>query len=205
MFRDESQSRPSLAGMKFGRKIAALPAERIVEIEDFVDFIRLREQERTLTRAAGGASAPAFAGAIPKTTSTMPFEFGDVVLVPFPLTSQRASKKRPAVVVSNDADSSARSDLSVMTVTSQLRPNHGFGDAWISGEAEVLTAGPQTVRRERKASRAVISELIAGMVPHPAFECQNWRPSKITRTEAIRPNSRFPYRWRADHLRRLAR
>jgi hypothetical protein len=31
----------------------------------------------------------------------MPFDFGDVVLVPFPFTSQRASKKRPAVVVSN--------------------------------------------------------------------------------------------------------
>jgi hypothetical protein len=42
-------------------KIEALPAERIAEIEDFVDFIRLREQERALTRAAAGASAPAFA------------------------------------------------------------------------------------------------------------------------------------------------
>ena len=31
-------------------KIEALPAERIAEIEDFVDFIRLREQERALTR-----------------------------------------------------------------------------------------------------------------------------------------------------------
>jgi hypothetical protein len=38
-----------------------LPAERIAEIEDFVDFIRLREQERALTRAAAAASAPAFA------------------------------------------------------------------------------------------------------------------------------------------------
>ena len=28
----------------------------------------------------------------------MPFEFGDVVLVPFPFTSQVASKKRPAVI-----------------------------------------------------------------------------------------------------------
>jgi len=42
-------------------KIEALPAERIAEIEDFVDFIRLREQEQALTRAAVAASAPAFA------------------------------------------------------------------------------------------------------------------------------------------------
>jgi hypothetical protein len=42
-------------------KIEALPAERIAEIEDFVDFIRLREQDQALTRAAAAASAPAFA------------------------------------------------------------------------------------------------------------------------------------------------
>jgi len=42
-------------------KIKGLPAERIAEIEDFVDFIRLREQERALTRAAASASEPAFA------------------------------------------------------------------------------------------------------------------------------------------------
>jgi len=42
-------------------KIAALPADRIAEVEDFVDFIRLREQERALTRAAAAASAPTFA------------------------------------------------------------------------------------------------------------------------------------------------
>ena len=42
-------------------KIKGLPAERIAEIEDFVDFIRLREQDRALTRAAASASQPAFA------------------------------------------------------------------------------------------------------------------------------------------------
>jgi hypothetical protein len=42
-------------------KISALPAERIAEIEDFVDFIRQRETERSLTRAAAAASAPSFA------------------------------------------------------------------------------------------------------------------------------------------------
>ncbi len=43
------------------RKIEALPDERIAEIEDFVDFIRLREQDRALTGAATAASAPSFA------------------------------------------------------------------------------------------------------------------------------------------------
>ena len=42
-------------------KIQALPVERIAEIEDFVEFIAAREQERSLSRAAGAVSAPAFA------------------------------------------------------------------------------------------------------------------------------------------------
>ncbi len=42
-------------------KIQALPADRIAEIEDFVDFIRMREQDRALTRATAGMSEPAFA------------------------------------------------------------------------------------------------------------------------------------------------
>jgi mRNA interferase MazF len=62
----------------------------------------------------------------------MPFEFGDVVLVPFPFTNQRASKKRPAVVVSNHAYSTARPDLIVMAITSQLRPDPRVGETWIS-------------------------------------------------------------------------
>jgi hypothetical protein len=42
-------------------KIRTLPPDRLVEVEDFVDFIRLREQERALIRDAAAASAPAFA------------------------------------------------------------------------------------------------------------------------------------------------
>jgi ABC-type glycerol-3-phosphate transport system substrate-binding protein len=42
-------------------KIQALPADRIAEVEDFVEFIASREQERALTRAAVAASAPSFA------------------------------------------------------------------------------------------------------------------------------------------------
>ena len=42
-------------------KIKTLPADRIAEVEDFVEFIRMREQDRSFTRAAAATSAPAFA------------------------------------------------------------------------------------------------------------------------------------------------
>ncbi len=42
-------------------KIQALPPERIAEVEDFVEFLRLRERDRALLRAGTAASVPAFA------------------------------------------------------------------------------------------------------------------------------------------------
>jgi hypothetical protein len=42
------------------QKIDALPPDRIAEVEDFLDFLCLREQERALVRAAAAASIPAF-------------------------------------------------------------------------------------------------------------------------------------------------
>ena len=42
-------------------KIQALPPERVAEVEDFVAFLALREQEQTLLRAAVAASTPSFA------------------------------------------------------------------------------------------------------------------------------------------------
>jgi hypothetical protein len=44
-------------------KIKALPPDHINEVEDFVDFIAERAQNRALVRAAASASAPAFAKA----------------------------------------------------------------------------------------------------------------------------------------------
>ncbi|MBF0269293.1 MAG: toxin-antitoxin system, antitoxin component, Xre family protein [Alphaproteobacteria bacterium] len=41
-------------------KIEALPADRLAEVEDFVDFIRSRDQDRQLSRAAVKASAKSF-------------------------------------------------------------------------------------------------------------------------------------------------
>lgn len=62
----------------------------------------------------------------------MRFDFGDIVLVPFPFTDQTTSKQRPAVVLSNDAYHRTRSDVIVMAVTSQLRPGNAFGDVSVS-------------------------------------------------------------------------
>jgi mRNA interferase MazF len=60
-----------------------------------------------------------------------PPEFGHVVLVPFPFTSQAASKQRPAVVVSSRAYGLERPDLMLMAITSQLRPTPTLGEVWL--------------------------------------------------------------------------
>jgi mRNA interferase MazF len=61
----------------------------------------------------------------------MPFEFGDVVLVPFPFTSQTASKKRPAIVVSGRAYNAVKPDVVVMAITSQLRAGAVLGEVFV--------------------------------------------------------------------------
>jgi mRNA interferase MazF len=61
------------------------------------------------------------------------FEFGDVVLVPFPFTNQRTNKKRPAVVSSSPVYNTERPDLIVMAVTSQTATApSGFGEAGVT-------------------------------------------------------------------------
>lgn len=41
-------------------KIQTLSAEQITEVEDFVEFLRFRRQDRELTRSAAAMSTPAF-------------------------------------------------------------------------------------------------------------------------------------------------
>ena len=60
------------------------------------------------------------------------FEFGEVVLVPFPFSDQSTHKKRPAVVVSSEAYDRERPDLIVLAITSQIRPTLGIGEALLT-------------------------------------------------------------------------
>lgn len=62
----------------------------------------------------------------------MSFDFGDILLLPFPFTDQTASKKRPSVVVSSSAYNTARRDIVVMAITSQLRPDPAAGETWVA-------------------------------------------------------------------------
>jgi mRNA interferase MazF len=59
---------------------------------------------------------------------TIAYNFGDIVLVPFPFTEQTGAKKRPAVVVSSAVYNGARRDVVLMAVTSQVRATTGVGE-----------------------------------------------------------------------------
>lgn len=59
------------------------------------------------------------------------FDFGDVVLVPFPFTDQSGTKKRPAVIVSSAGYNTSRRDLVIMAITSQVRAPMGYGEAMV--------------------------------------------------------------------------
>jgi mRNA interferase MazF len=76
----------------------------------------------------------------------MSFEFGVVVLVPFPFTDQTTSKKRPAVIVSSSDYQRNRPDLIVMAVTSQLRPPPSYGEVVIHEWAKAGLVKPSVIK-----------------------------------------------------------
>jgi hypothetical protein len=56
-----SQPKPTSDEDQLLAKIRSLPPERVAEVEDFVDFLRLRDDETRLTQAAARLSEDAFA------------------------------------------------------------------------------------------------------------------------------------------------
>jgi mRNA interferase MazF len=76
----------------------------------------------------------------------MPFEFGDVVLAPFPFTNQAAFKQRPAVVVSSRAYNIVRPDVVIMPITSQIRSGSGVGEIHISDWQRANLLKPSAIK-----------------------------------------------------------
>ena len=74
------------------------------------------------------------------------YNFGDVVLVPFPFTDQSGAKKRPAVVVSSTAYNIVRRDLILMAVTSQTQTAKAVGEMTIMAWQKAGLVKPSVVK-----------------------------------------------------------
>lgn len=57
------------------------------------------------------------------------YDFGDVVLLPFPFTDQTTAKKRPAVVISSTDYQRNHPNIILMAITSQIKSCAYFGEA----------------------------------------------------------------------------
>jgi mRNA interferase MazF len=77
-------------------------------------------------------------GTTTKMPSTTNFDFGDIVLVPFPFSDLSAAKRRPAAVVSSAHYQHHRPDLLLLAITSQTQTGAAFCRA---GVGELREAG----------------------------------------------------------------
>lgn len=76
----------------------------------------------------------------------MAYQFGDVVLVPFPFTDQSTSKQRPGVVVSSAAYNSIRRDVILMAITSQVRGSGAFGEVIVQDWQAAKLLKPSAIK-----------------------------------------------------------
>jgi mRNA interferase MazF len=76
----------------------------------------------------------------------MAYQFGDVLLIPFPFTDQSASKQRPGVIVSSVAYHRARRDLVLMPITSQVRASSAFGEVMVQDWQAAKLLKPSAIK-----------------------------------------------------------
>ena len=76
----------------------------------------------------------------------MLFNFGDVVLVPFPFTNQTTSKQRPAVIVSKNDYAISRPDVVLMAITSQIQSPLGFAETFLTDWQHANLLKPSVVK-----------------------------------------------------------
>ncbi|MEW6587245.1 MAG: type II toxin-antitoxin system PemK/MazF family toxin [Nitrospirota bacterium] len=74
------------------------------------------------------------------------YDFGDVLLVPFPFTDHTTTKKRPAVVVSSTTYSKERPDVVLIAITSAKVSHAYFGDTPVQSWKEAGLLKPSTMK-----------------------------------------------------------
>nr|VFK51729.1 MAG: hypothetical protein BECKTC1821D_GA0114238_11386 [Candidatus Kentron sp. TC] len=82
-------------------KLDHFSPERLAEVENFIDFLQQRDQDRLLRQDYAYAQEASFAKVWDNDEDAIYdklYNFGDVVLVSFPFTNLQTAKKRPAVV-----------------------------------------------------------------------------------------------------------
>ena len=78
-------------------------------------------------------------GIIKKTVFMIPFDQGDIILIPFPFTDFSTFKQRPAVVFSSASFNNSHDDIIAMAITSQI-PKIISNDEFLLNKEEVRLA-----------------------------------------------------------------
>ncbi|MEN9757907.1 MAG: hypothetical protein RL755_2094 [Pseudomonadota bacterium] len=74
------------------------------------------------------------------------YKFGDVVIVPFPFSSGKGIKKRPAVVISHEQYQKSRCDIILLAVSSRIRDPLDYGDVVIKDWQEAGLLKPSILK-----------------------------------------------------------
>jgi mRNA interferase MazF len=74
------------------------------------------------------------------------YNFGDVLLVPFPFTDQTTTKKRPTIVISSDSYNQSKLDILLIAVTSQVNIPLQFGETLITEWSRAMLLKPSVIK-----------------------------------------------------------
>lgn len=74
------------------------------------------------------------------------YNFGDVLLVPFPFTDQTTTKKRPTIVISSDRYNQSKLDILLIAVTSQVKTPLQFGEILIAKWSNAGLLKPSVIK-----------------------------------------------------------
>jgi mRNA interferase MazF len=76
----------------------------------------------------------------------MTYNFGDIVLVPFPFTDLLNYKKRPAVIISSDSYNAQYPDVIIMAITSQVKTLTQLGEVMITSWQKAGLLKPSMIK-----------------------------------------------------------